>query len=116
MSITANTLKSMCFADSVNGYIAGNWGTIIKTTDGGNSWMNMPTGSMSLLKSVYFVNAKVGYAVGDSYLKTTDGGKSWTENDELSYLYVVYFLDANTGYIGESGYILKTTTGGEPTE
>jgi hypothetical protein len=33
---TFNSLSSLCFPDAITGYAVGNYGTILKTTDGGN--------------------------------------------------------------------------------
>jgi len=33
-----NDLHGIFFTDALTGYSVGKWGTIIKTTDGGNTW------------------------------------------------------------------------------
>ena len=40
---TFNLLRSVYFPDANTGYIAGNFGTILKTTDGGVSFIKEPT-------------------------------------------------------------------------
>ncbi|MHC4429936.1 MAG: WD40/YVTN/BNR-like repeat-containing protein, partial [Planctomycetota bacterium] len=88
------------------GYIAGNGGTILKTTDGGANWNHFP------------VDATTGYAVGNMgvILKTTDGGANWNSQDSggtISLRDVCFPVDATTGYVtGSVGTILKTTDGG----
>src|SRR4051794_25858601 len=54
-------------------------GSIQKTTDGGNSWTPVYSGSATL-RSFFFVDATTGFAVGDSktIVKTTDTGANWT--------------------------------------
>ena len=72
------------------------------------------------MKSVHFISATTGYAVGDSatILKTTNGGTTWTaQNSGITGMFknlnAVYFTDVNTGYaVGQSGKIIKTTNGG----
>jgi hypothetical protein len=71
---TGNHLKSIMFPSSNTGYAVGN-GTIIKTTDGGNSWKSIPYGTPYSLSSVYFTDDNTGYAAGypGIILKTTEG-------------------------------------------
>ena len=121
------TLNSVFFTDSNIGFLAaggcgeiGCYGGIYKSTDGGLNWypQNVPIYTPTL-RSVYFINEDIGYAVGDfgSIINTTDGGTTWNILISGTYqdLYSVYFPDANTGYIvGDSGTILKTSNGALP--
>lgn len=118
-SFTFYTLFSVYFTDPDTGYAVGyyNTGAILKTPDGGNTWVDITPGVIQLCYSVFFTGMDTGYIVGDSglILKTTDGGTSWTNqvSGTLKGLYSVYFTDSDTGYIvGDSGMILKTTDGG----
>lgn len=74
-----SNLNEVCFPNANIGYTVGLDGTILKTTDGGNSWTAQNTGTMNSFSSVYFTDADTGYAVGGSptILKTTDGGLNW---------------------------------------
>lgn len=122
-------LTSVCFTDSMNGYITG-YGYayqinavytltdsfILKTTDGGISWSEVEFFE-SELQSVYFSDATTGYAVGNRgrIIKTTDGGISWSyeTSGETGVLKSIFFTDPLTGYaVGDDGTILKTTNGG----
>jgi len=115
------TLWSLCFpVDAITGYVAGNHGTILKTTDGGETWVVQSSGlpSTPVYSMCFPINATTGYAVGGSgaIIKTTDGGASWiSQNSGTSKsLQSVYFpVDTTIGYaVGDSGTILKTTDGG----
>jgi photosystem II stability/assembly factor-like uncharacterized protein len=72
------------------------------------------SGASQSLRSVYFIDADTGYAVGTSgrLIKTTDGGTTWnilwsTTSLDLN---AVYFPSAETGYmVGVSGQIFKTS-------
>ncbi len=116
-------LGKVFFVDENTGYIAGSNATILKTTDGGNTWFE-PASSMPVdnqLYSVFFLNENVGYAGGskDVILKTTDGGVTW---GKLKYSGVngtvrgIYFSDENTGWIlsstSSAAQVAKTTNGG----
>jgi len=58
----------------------GGFGTILRTTDGGDSWTLQPSGTTENLFGVSFVDANTGTAVGDheTILRTDDGGDTWT--------------------------------------
>jgi len=40
-----NTLQGVSFSDANNGTAVGNYGTIVRTTDGGNSWIVQKSGT-----------------------------------------------------------------------
>ncbi|MGD9634524.1 MAG: YCF48-related protein, partial [Pirellulales bacterium] len=61
-------------------WIAGSPGTrILRSTDSGQTWKLVPTGQNAPLRAISFVDAEIGFAVGDlgTILCTTDGGRSW---------------------------------------
>ena len=66
------------FLTPTNGFATAG-GTIFHTTDGGNTWSPVFTGSQ-LLNDLYFSDGNTGYAVGNGKAveKTTDGGAHWT--------------------------------------
>lgn len=114
-----NNLYSVCFPDTSTGYSVGADGMILKTTNGGLSWVFQTSGTTNTLLSVYFTDADTGYAAGTSstLLKTTNGGMNWTPlTIATSYLTSVFFTSADTGYVvggsGSNGVIQKTTNGG----
>jgi photosystem II stability/assembly factor-like uncharacterized protein len=116
-------LNSVYFTDVNTGYAVGNYGIILKTTNGGTDWISQNSGTSDWLQSVYFSDSNIGYAVGGStILKTTNGGTDWASQNSgtSNWLHSVYFSDANIGYaVGyhdngnfNPGLILKTTNGG----
>ena len=119
-----NTLRDI-FVFNKNAAIAvGDFGTVIKTTDGGNNWdvQHHAGGTDIQLNSVYFIDELNGWAAGGTYssnsnvlLKTGDGGNIWHEvkTDTTLPYNSVWFVDADTGFVfGEDGVILRTTNGG----
>ena len=94
----------------------GDFGTILKTTDGGLSWKTQGAPSFTGVFSVDFpFDAITGYAVGGTgILKTSDGGENWVDQDINAGLSTVQFpVDVQTGFaLGGGGAILKTTDGG----
>ena len=110
---------------SVNtGWIAGPYGRISKTTDGGDNWSNYNVDNNIFIYSVHFPDPMNGHAVGrfgnrndGVALKTIDGGITWSINEiefiGFGYLWDVYFTSVSSGWIvGESGRIFVTTDGG----
>ncbi|MBN2276005.1 MAG: T9SS type A sorting domain-containing protein [Bacteroidales bacterium] len=71
-------LYSVYFVNNKIGYIVGNYGSIFKTTDAGNSWMSLNSNVENSLGSVFFIDSLTGYAAGanGTILKTTNGGIS----------------------------------------
>jgi len=114
---TANSIYSSCFLDSLNGYISGSAGTVMKTTDGGLSWQMVLSGYYDDMQSVYFHNIDTGFVIGNggTVLKTLDGGITWdTKASSLGILLRIYFFNTNNGYIvGREGLIARSTDQGD---
>jgi photosystem II stability/assembly factor-like uncharacterized protein len=115
--IDSSVLNSVHFPDKNTGYVVGDSGAILKTTDGGTNWMFQSPGTTLDLYSVYFTGQYTGYAVGDDgiILKTTNGGTDWLSmpSGTSDGLKSVCFADQNTGYaVGDNGTILVTLNGG----
>lgn len=65
---------------SQNGWIVGDTGTVLLTTNGGISWRSINTGTQADLTSVFFINAQQGWIAGtECVLRTTDGGLNWSK-------------------------------------
>jgi photosystem II stability/assembly factor-like uncharacterized protein len=85
---TVENLYGIYFINASTGWAVGANSKIIKTTDGGQTWTSQtPAIAGYGLRSVFFVNAMLGYVVTNaaptspewaSSWKTTDGGTSWS--------------------------------------
>ena len=112
--------KASCFINTLTGWILGMDGKILKTTNGGDNWIEQNSGTSNGLMSSYFFNSSLGWIVGYSrtILHTSDGGTNWIKQESgVTYEYAsflsVFFVDAMTGWIsGNGGRILHTTDGG----
>ena len=118
MGAPYHSYNSVVFTDVDNGYIACDYGLILKTADGGSTWAEIPSGTSNSLHSICFPDPNTGYAAGDNgtILKTTDAGLTWHLNNSGTNenLYSVYFTTGATGYtVGYNGIVLKTTDGGD---
>jgi photosystem II stability/assembly factor-like uncharacterized protein len=117
-----NALWALATPDVNTSVAVGNFGTIVRTTDGGATWTVQSSGTTNNLFAVSFVDASTGWAVGASedyrsgiILHTTDGGLTWTPqaSPTTNALSGVDFVDAETGTaVGLHGTILHTTDGG----
>jgi len=103
---TTNHLNSVFFTDENTGYAVGENGTILKTTNGGDTWILQNTSTNNDLNSVFFINEDIGYAVGhySTFLKTIDGGANWNNDSNLFFtnfhnLKCIFFISENTGRI-----------------
>lgn len=118
---------ALTFVDQDTGWVVGLNEVILKTSDGGETWteQNFSGGSyQNYLMSVFFLNSKIGWAVGGyglvgfkhSYIyHTTDGGMNWISQFSPSscVLNSVYFINSKTGWaVGDYGLLLKTENSG----
>ena len=93
-------------------------GIVIKTTDSGESWEQVSSGTFPGLQGCSFVSMEVGYAVGwDGYMiKTTDGGETWEEMTVASGIFEltdVEFYDEDNGIVVGGAEAWVTDDGGE---
>lgn len=79
---TTKILRSVFFADSLNGWAAGDSGFVSGTTDKGVTWIPQYSRTYNNLTSLYFLNRSVGYAVGlnGTVIKTVNAGYRDTLN------------------------------------
>lgn len=118
-ALTEEWFVDIQFPDENTGYAITDWpGQVVKTTDAGNTWEIVNTGTFNRLYSVWFTDTSTGFLTNGSELyKSTDGGYNWTAvtgTQWKGYLQKIFFVDAQTGYVsGEmDGVLYKTTDGG----
>ena len=110
-------LYGLSFVDEKNGWLCGEWGTILKTEDGGATWKQQSSGVESTLFGIAMRDAQNGTAVGtDSViLRTEDGGATWkpvTSGFQDRAFYEVAFSGANGWLAGNQGLVMQSTDGG----
>lgn len=127
-SPTSNDLWNVYFCDTLNGWIGGDTGVIIRTSNGGNNWYLQNSGVQNFIKSVFFLNKDTGYALswefdknppnyyGTRILSTTNGGNNWSNylfRDTNLFLNTIYFTDSQNGFMGGSeGKLYYTSNSG----
>lgn len=111
-----NWLHSVCFIDDERGFAVGADGTLLQTTDKGDTWTERRVSS-SELRSLFFLDETNGWIVGreGTILRTSNGGNTWVtqESGVTNLLTDVHFADEDTGWAtGRFGVILHTENGG----
>ena len=119
--LRANLMGIQMINETV-GFIAGSENTIIKTTDGGETWVGSSERARvgetrNNLENIWFVSETTGWVIGSfgTLLHTADGGETWEKRNPGfdNNLFGIHFVDENTGWIcGQEGLILHTADGG----
>jgi len=109
-------MYGMSILDANTAWIAGHYGVVQHTTDGGKNWHTL--NDYTDLYAVAMVDDKSGYAGAESggMLKTEDGGRTWRFIPSLrgSSVEAIQFMDADTGWVvGDWGHIAATADGGK---
>jgi len=110
-------LWGISFTNANNGTTVGDFGTILRTTNGGKNWFSQFSGITNDLFGISFTDENNGTAVGQvgTILRTTDGGEHWVSQTSgtLYDLSAVSLTDKNNGTtVGGYGTILRTINGG----
>jgi|GEM_PF-1468667 len=112
-------IRSVAFhpGSSTIGVFAAENGAIIRTMNGGTSFIAANTSAVSHTggySKVVFASATHGFAVGDrgTVARTTNGGNIWTRSASLGNIILndVQFIDNRTGFIAGTGGLLRKTT------
>ena len=123
---TTNLFNAVYFLDAETGFISGGI-TILKTTNGGNTWQQRILPDTSGILSIRFLNSMTGYACGGRYVnpyesrqylfKTTNCGENWTLLFQSSgFMTNVNFTDVfptgNRIYLSSGGSGSMSSAGG----
>jgi len=113
---TTSNLNGAVLLDSGTGFVVGDTGAILKSTDSGATWAPLTSGTSATLHGVYFLSPDEGVAVGDGglILRTTDGGAGWgsVASGVVDSLRSVSFNGVNGICGGDSQDILYSTDSG----
>lgn len=126
-STVNQSLLGIHFTDNDTGYACGDGGVIIKTTDAGNSWSTLVSGTTANLWDIKTIPGSEGQKVivtGDNNTikKSYDGGITWQSQSipfqAGSFVFGIQCLDSlnyfacGGDFATFSGAVLKTTNGG----
>jgi photosystem II stability/assembly factor-like uncharacterized protein len=124
-------LYDVAWPDAQHGYIAGEFGTVLATADGGATWVKRQLPTDKTLFGMAFASAQEGWVVGIDglVLHTPDAGRTWTVQhgnpepatiDELAFndalknpgMYAIAVVGRTGIAVGDTGTILLSTDGG----
>lgn len=100
------------------GWVIGEKGYVLKTTNGATSWAVQSLNSDVSLRSIFFINEQNGWVCGElgSLFRTSNSGTTWTKitlPGITSALNSIHFFSSTHGWIcGDQGTILATIDGG----
>jgi photosystem II stability/assembly factor-like uncharacterized protein len=106
---TNTVLFDVHFVDNNNGWIAGNTGLIMNTSNGGLNWNVQTAPPNNTYYSIFFADTQNGWAGGyaGKLIRTTNGGTNWIDGSVGTnrFRYDLYFINANTGWVvgGDNG-------------
>lgn len=125
---------ALCFGihalDGQNAMVVGDFGSIYRTVNGGNSWFNQGTGqfletfmTFDSLAGVHMIDQDTWIVAGynpfelaEIIIRTADGGQSWTMvhlGPDFTGVYDMDFPSPTVGLtVGKQGRILRTTDAG----
>lgn len=121
---TNQYLHSVFFVDSLNGWVVGDSGTIIHTSDGGDNWVIQDSQTENEIINVFFLDQNLGWASSFKYsslpygtllLKTIDGGQTWTSSlypVENVFINCILMQDSLNGWMGGRPHTLVSTSDG----
>jgi photosystem II stability/assembly factor-like uncharacterized protein len=116
-----NTLRSISFAGA-NGYAAGDFGTLLRTTDGGATWSGLLSGTFTNLTEVQAIDGDAVFAAGGCVARRSDdGGATFTrvaftpvESSCKEQFAAGWFVSRVTGFIVlTDGTVLRTDNNGD---
>ena len=110
-------LSGIHMLDINNGWVVGSDGTILKTVDGGTTWILQESGTARHLADVFFLDLNRGWVVGDGglILITADGGITWEPQGSGTTvdLKSIFINSGLSGFaVGDSGVILTMSAPG----
>jgi len=124
-----NTVRALDFVGA-RGYATGDFGTVLRTDDGGVTWAGLPSGVSAQLPGtrssaqaggavptdLAFLDDNTGFVstTNGQISMTTDGGGSWKAVIDLKRpVRDITMVDAKVGFaVGDGALLLRTTDGG----
>jgi photosystem II stability/assembly factor-like uncharacterized protein len=110
--------RKVFFLDRETGWVLGMYGTMMKTTDGGETWRGSTIADVGL-NGIYFIDHDKGWVVGreGKIFRTADGGETWERaifsgTPQNTDLYEVRFLNETLGFILGYCGLYRTIDGG----
>jgi photosystem II stability/assembly factor-like uncharacterized protein len=111
-------LFAACFPTDREGWMVGELGRIIKTTDGGKTWIRQDAGTKRPFLAMSCLDARTAWIAGKEGIvyATADGGDSWKQLETGSprHIFAIEFPTAERGHaVGDFGTMVHTEDGGK---
>ena len=111
-------LFATCVATDREGWMVGELGRIIRTTDGGQTWVRQDAGTKRPFLAMSCLDAKTAWIAGKEGIiyGTKDGGDTWTQFETKSnrHIFAIEFPTAERGHaVGDFGTMVHTEDGGK---
>ncbi len=110
--------RDLFFIDHDTGWVIGTLGTIMATTDGGDSWHGAVISDVSLT-DIFFIDQTRGWVVGKDgrIYRTDDGGTTWERaifsgSPQGTDLYKIRFMSDSLGFVLGYDGVYRTTDEG----
>lgn len=129
-NLNSQQIRDITFLDSLNGFavtsrnVNPDTSSILRTTNGGDTWQIVFTESPKRFSKIQFINAATGFVCGGSgggtaqLYKTTNGGLNWNliSSFGCAFLDDMFVLNNDTIWLAEAtnpcGGVFRTTNGG----
>ena len=111
-SNTVYHLQDIHFVDDSIGLVCGVYGTVLKTINAGNEWIDVSVGVGAGLFSVFAIDEDTIYAARSSLYKIVNGGATWVDvgglGSNASSIFDLEFLSARTGVLTKSAKVYRS--------
>ena len=116
--VQPSTLNAVTKVEASTLVAVGEAGTILRSVDGGLTWVVVPSGTIVALNGVAFAGAGMGLAVGEggTILRSADGGLTWTaaaSGTGLPLAAVAFAGSESAAFAVGSDSVLRSTDGGQ---
>lgn len=115
---TTNGINAVKLLDANTGFACGDYNTVLKTTNGGNTWQPVATSGIPLVTflSIDALSNNKIFVARNGLFVTENGGATWTQwGNYAGSAYSIRSIKAindSTAFITKGGYILKTSNKG----
>lgn len=120
---TEENLHKVFFVNEHTGWILGDKGTLLSTTNSGKTWNSLQSDSDTLYSDIYFIGQNTGWIAtykknDQTYLESTiqrtvDGGNTWQQivcdTNIIKGITGIYFINDKTGWATESSHSIAGT-------
>ena len=116
LGVVAPNLYDVFFVNETNGWVVGDNGTVLYTSNGGREWSLFRAGTYPALFSIFLKDDSEGWATGQNgvFLHTSDGGKIWEPVNIATgaSLFKVRIVGNYGVLVGNGGTLFQTSDGG----